>query len=223
MFKILNSVVIAEFTLSAAGPVLVSSHGGNEIDPTLPDSTFLMGSTETGMAYVIPGSSIKGVIRNRYCDIICDENSVKKLFGYIDNTNKIVQRSKVSFHDAYADMDTVRVLTRYSTAIDSAIQGAKRNSLNNVQVVEKGDFMAGFKAVNCDYKEIRLLLKIIDDVNSGLVRFGGRKSRGFGAMTVTSFKLTVKKGLDENFNEKVEQVFDSLDEALAAYSARRSE
>lgn len=217
MFETLNSTVIAEFTLSAAGPVLVGSKGSNELDPTLPDAAFLTGSDGEQKAFVIPGSTIKGVIRSRYCDI-SGKDSTEEIFGCINGQN--THRSKLYFHDAYADMKTVKCGIRYSTAIQSINQNAKKNSLNNMQAVEKGDFDAGFKAINCADKEIYTLLQILDEVNFGLVKFGGRKSRGFGTMKISSFTLRENSGFDESFNAKEEIVYHSLEDALKAYSER---
>lgn len=217
MFESLNNTVVAEFILSAVGPVLVGSKGSNELDPTLPDAAFLMGSDGEQKAFVIPGSTIKGVIRSRYCDVNGNVPT-EEVFGCINGQK--THRSKLYFHDAYADMKTVKCGIRYSTAIKSINQNAKKNSLNNMQAVEKGDFHAGFKAINCTDENIYALLKILDEVNFGLVKFGGRKSRGFGAMKISSFTLRENSGFDENFNEKEKIVYHSLEDALKAYSER---
>ena len=72
MFKKLSNQAHAEFDLCADGPVLISSGKSNKTNPTLPDNTFITGyniikeSGETSRFenYLIPGSTIKGVIRH---------------------------------------------------------------------------------------------------------------------------------------------------------------
>lgn len=214
LFKITKSIAAAEFVLSADGPVLVSGKSGREVDPTLPKEAFVVGDTENGEAYVIPGSTVKGVIRSRFTDLY-GEDKAKELFGCIGKG--ATHRSKLSFNDAYADMETVKTSVRYFTAINSASQSAKTGSFRDVEAVERGDFYAGFKAVNCSGKDIYELLIVLNDVNNGFVTFGGKKSRGFGTMKITSFKLTINKGYDENFVKVEEKTFNSLEEAITIY------
>lgn len=221
MFKVLENTVTAKFTLSAAGPVIVGSKGSNELDPILPDATFLMGNNGEEAAFVIPGSTIKGVIRSRYCEKTGKKDndySVKALFGKAESNNS--QRSKISFHDAYADMGTIKAGIRHFTSINSINHNPVKSSLRNIQAVEKGDFYGGFKAINCTSQEIYTILQILDEVNSGLVKFGGQKSRGFGTMEISSFDLVENQGFDENLRAKDENLYNSLEEALKAYSER---
>ncbi len=223
MFRALNRVASAEFTLSADGPVLVSAKESNKLNPTLPDSTFIRGrfNEQGAFTYLIPGSSIKGVIRSRYCDFRGQEVS-EKLFGFINNRKKEVQKSKISFHDAYAEITTVSLTTRYSTAIDPSRQSAKGGSLNNLQAVEKGDFKAGFRCVNYTDDEMLTILKVLADINLGIVRFGGKKSRGFGMMHISEFKLTAMDGYTQNFEPVCEQKFYTIEEAQDHFSGKGS-
>ncbi len=221
MFKVLKNTVTAKFTLSAAGPILVGNKGSNEFDPTLPDTTFLMGNNGEEAAFVIPGSTIKGVIRSRYCEKTGkkdNDDSVEALFGKANGNNP--QRSKISFHDAYADMETIKAGVRHFTSINSINHNAVKGSLRDIQVVEKGDFYGDFKAINCTEQEIYTILQILDEVNLGLVKFGGQKSRGFGTMEISSFGLEENQGFDENLRAKDENLYNSLEEALKAYSER---
>lgn len=215
MFEKLKCTACAEFDLSADGPVLVSEGGSNKPDPTRPDNTFmtgLFGAEHNDAAYVIPGSTIKGVLRNRMYDILSDDE-VKTIFGKIDNGN---QKSKIKFNDAYAIMDTVITSVRHSTAIDPFTQSAKRTSLHNMEVVEKGIFKAGFIFKNYTSIEMEKLMLALCDINSGAVRFGGKISRGFGKMNVDNFHMKVNSGYDADLKPINEMEFDSP-EAAAEY------
>ena len=96
MFEKLERVAIAEFDLIADGPVLVQSGKSNKINPTLPDSSFLRGLYNGEETFVIPGSTIKGVIRSYVSDTLDptkelgdnEISQINKLFGYIGKGNR---------------------------------------------------------------------------------------------------------------------------------------
>lgn len=215
MFEKLKCTACAEFDLTADGPVLVSEGVSNKPDPTRPDNTFmtgLLGSKHDKTAYVIPGSTIKGVLRHHMFDMM-SVDKVETIFGKIGREN---QKSKIKFNDAYALMDTVITSVRHSTAIDPCTQSAKSGSLNNMEVVEKGIFKAGFIFNNYTNLEMEKLLLALYDINAGEVRFGGKVSRGFGKMNVENFHMKVIGGYNADLKPKNEMVFDSL-EAAAEY------
>lgn len=210
MFKKIDKFIKAEFDLSAVGPLMISTGKSNETDPRLPDNTFLMGYNGNESAFVIPGSSIKGVISNYvYHAVNGNEDRVKQLFG----TDKpVARKSKIAFHDAYADMSTIKTSVRYSTAVDPVLGNAKQHSLNNMQAVEKGVFKAGFRLINPTNEELVLIIKALEAVNKGIVRFGGNKSRGFGAMQVDNFRMTIYSGYNDMLEPIEYAVYNSLNE-----------
>ena len=214
MFKELKRQASVSFDLCAAGPVLVSSGTSNKTNPTLPDNTFMRGYSgkDHEENYVIPGSTIKGVIRHYLEDnMMLNETEAQTLFGKINNS---AQKSKIKFSDAYADKYTVVSSIRHSTAIDPRVQSAKGGTLNNMEVVEQGVFKASFSIRNFTDSEMEKLLIALFDINSGAVRFGGRKSRGFGQMKTENFVLTSFDGYDESFNKMNEKSFDDIEKAI---------
>lgn len=194
MFSKIERKATAEFDLCAAGPVLVSSGTNNERDPRLPDSVFLTGHDGSEVAYVIPGSSIKGAIRHYVHDSVkngyvnVDE---EELFGRVIGKS---QKSKASFHDAYADMPTVETNIIFSNCLDPILQ--KSDNLNNVLAVEKGVFKAGFSIVNYKKDELLAVLYALQAINEGALHIGGRTSRGFGVMRIENLDLTLTNGYD---------------------------
>lgn len=215
MFEKLTCFATAEFELCAAGPVLVSSGKSNKTDPTVPDTTFMtgyIGKDHLSESYVIPGSTVKGVLRHHIQDnYIINDEEAEKLFGKIAGG---AQKSKIKFCDAYAVPETVKTAIRNSTKIDPNSQSAAHGSLNNMEVVEKGTFKAGFQIKNFTYKEMESLLLSLLDINSGMVRFGGRTSRGFGQMKTGSFSMTVNNGYNAELEPVNEVRFTDVEEAL---------
>lgn len=215
MFEELKFTACAEFDLTADGPVLVSEGTSNKPDPTRPDNTFMMGllgSKHDKTAYIIPGSTIKGVLRHHMFDVM-SKDKVDRIFGKISKESKENQKSKIKFNDAYALMDTVITSVRHSTAIDPCTQSAKFGTLNNMEVVEKGIFKASFIFNNYTNIEMEKLLLALYDINAGEVRFGGKISRGFGKMNVENFYMKVNSGYDSDLKPINEMVFDSLETA----------
>jgi len=209
MFEKIECTAYAEFDLCADGPVLISSGKSNKTNPTLPDNTFMTGfcgAEHKDEMYVIPGSTIKGVIRHHI-----DEKSAKIIFGKIDGT---AQKSKIKFNDAFAVPDSIAATVRHSTAINPVNQSVKNGSLNNMEVVEKGTFKAGFIFRNYTAAEMEKILLALYDVNEGAVRFGGKVSRGFGKMRIENFSMKVNNGFDGSLMPKNEIVFNSIETAI---------
>ncbi len=209
MFEKIECTAYAEFDLCADGPVLISSGKSNKTNPTLPDNTFITGfcgAEHKDEIYVIPGSTIKGVIRHHI-----DEKNARVIFGKIDGG---AQKSKIKFNDAYAVSETIVTTVRHSTAINPLNQSAKNGSLNNMEVVEKGAFKAGFIFRNYTATEMEKILLALYDVNEGSVRFGGKISRGFGKMRIENFSMKVNNGFDESLMPKNEIVFSSIEAAI---------
>lgn len=200
-----------KFKLSPDGPILVSSGSRNKMRPELPDNTFLMGWDGEQFAYVIPGSSLKGVMRHYLYVATRNDNRVDNLFG------KLALKSKISVSDAYADMATIKTSIRHSTSINSVSQSAKNGTLNNMQVIIDGIFEENVRLNDVDKEEIALAIKAIDAIENGEIHIGGKISRGFGRMHVSDFNITVACGYDENLQPVIVNKYDSLRSAEDNY------
>ncbi len=216
MFEKVECTAYAEFDLCADGPVLISSGKSNKTNPTLPDNTFMTGfcgAKHNDEMYVIPGSTIKGVIRHSI-----DEETAIRIFGTkgekYNNTYYPMQKSKIKFNDAFAVPDSIVTTIRHSTAINPINQSVKGGSLNNMEVIEKGTFKAGFIFKNYTDAEMEKILLAFYDVNEGAVRFGGKVSRGFGKMRIENFSMKVNNGFDESLMPKNEIVFGKIETAI---------
>ncbi|MCD8094861.1 MAG: RAMP superfamily CRISPR-associated protein [Ruminococcus sp.] len=205
------------FNLSADGPVLVSSGSKNSIHPERPDNMFLRGMDKGKECYVIPGSSIKGIVKHYLYTIYTDEQ-IDKLFGYTAKENNL--KSCICFYDAYADMDTIRSTIRYSTAVGSVSQSAKTGSLNNLEAVTAGNFKCNIVLKNVTDDEIKMILNAIEAIDVGMIFIGGKVSRGFGKMKVNDFKMILSKGYDENLTPIPCGSYESLQNAVKQYESR---
>lgn len=224
MFEKLNNSANVEFELLADGPVLISSGRSHKTDPTMPDTTFMTGycgNDHTEECYVIPGSTIKGVLRHYLQDYYnFSDNDAGILFGRIPRRGDVfsAQKSKVKFNDAFADSATIRTAVRNSTKINPLNQAPVSGSLNNMEAVEAGVFKASFSIRNFSNREISSLLKALLDINTGAVRFGGKVSRGFGQMKLGSFLLTANDGYDSDLKPRNPAVFSDIEEAIKHFT-----
>lgn len=215
----LKNKACAEFILSADGPVLVSAKYSGDLNPTTADAQFLTGQNGSEECCVIPGSTLKGVFRSFFeTNERYKMSNTEDLFGTVKNQEDgKAYKGRISFHDAYADMSGVRMIIRASTAIAAHTQSAMTGTLNNVLAVEKGDFSAGFTLVNYSDDELLKLLCALNLVNEGFIRIGGRKSRGYGKMAVSSFRLTTTGGYNPDLTEKTGYCSDDLAAAIQHY------
>ena len=202
-----------EYVLSADGPVLVSSGSGNKLHPELPDSTFLTSRDGGQEVFVIPGSTLKGVVRHYLCSIK-GVPAVDSLFG--DVKKEGARKSRIAFSDAFADMDTIKTAIRYNTALGSVSQSAKGGSLNNCQAVIRGRFPGNIRMNNVSGQEIDMIVGAFSAIDNRMLFIGGKSSRGFGRMRVDSFVMTVSDGYDkETLRPHVTGRADSLESALS--------
>lgn len=205
---------ILKFTLSPAGPVLVSSGSANKLHPELPDHTFLMSRNLGEETFVIPGSSLKGVIKHYLYRISENDEQVERLLGNPPEAD--ARKSRVSVADAFADMATVQTTLRHSTAIGAVSQSAKSGSLNNMMAVIAGDFAAGIRMKDVTEAEILMMLRALQAIEQQEICIGGKISRGFGRMRIKDFQMTVSCGYDANLHPVIAGEFDSLTTAATA-------
>lgn len=206
-----------QYTLSADGPILVSSGGGNKLHTELPDNTFLTGMADGVETFVIPGSTLKGVIRHYFYQTI-SQNETSALLGN-EPKEKPYTKSKVAFSDAYVEMPSVKMTTRYSTALGGISQSAKHGSLNNMQTMIKGDFSGNIKLREVTYKELLTVLDALRAIDSGEIRIGGKRSRGFGKMKISCCKIIICSGYDDQLRPIKVGTFDSVTNAITGIRA----
>ena len=110
-------------------------------------------------------------ILKKYC-LIC------KIFGSSSYSSHVV------FTDAYPSSEPIKGV-KTGIAIDRRSGTVKRGALYNIEFIEPGSsFQGKIKTKNLPCYALGLLFEVIDLINTGFIRFGGFKSRGFGEMKV---------------------------------------
>lgn len=210
-FKKICNEAVCSFTITANGPLMIADGSSNRTDPSKPDTCFLTGAVNGDRVYVIPGSSIKGVVRGYVEDMLGKKNA-EMLFGSV----KPAIKSKVAFYDAFADMSTVKTDIRYNTAISAIGQNAVNGSLNSVEALIKGSFPAKLTVKNAEEKELLYILKALRALDTGELCIGGRKSRGYGLVNINDFNLRLFGGYDNALNPVVFAEFDEVRTAISS-------
>lgn len=146
---------------------------------------------------LVPGSSIKGVLRSRSEFIlrsigveVCDDGSCGacptcRIFGYTlpepDKDGRTGGRGLLAFHDA--PIDVVSEVARSHVAIDRVTGGARDSALYSTQSVDIGSLDIRVEAL-ADLPEWApgLLWAALRDVDDGYVGFGSATTRGYGTL-----------------------------------------
>ena len=185
--------------------------------------------TRKGEIY-IPGSTLKGLFRDRFTTMYKDNSFVKNLFGYTEENSEDekARKSRIFLQDAFFfenekrknfyDIDKIKdtskneaikefVSSRSITPIDHFSSKAVA-PLKFEYTTE--DFRTEIFLSNMsDFKELQGIYFIIRDSINGEIRIGNSKTRGFGQIEfeVSDLRYSVFHGKEENF-KKFEQFFE---------------
>lgn len=185
--------------------------------------------TRKGEIY-IPGSTLKGLFRDRFTTMYKDNSFVKNLFGYTEGNSEDekARKSRIFLQDAFFfenekrknfyDIDKIKdsnkneaikefVSSRSITPIDHFSSKAVA-PLKFEYTTE--DFRTEIFLNNMsDFKELQGIYFIIRDSINGEIRIGNSKTRGFGQIEfeVSDLRYSVFQGKEENF-KKFEQFFE---------------
>jgi hypothetical protein len=185
--------------------------------------------TRKGEIY-IPGSTLKGLFRDRFTTMYKDNSFVKNLFGYTEGNSEDekARKSRIFLQDAFFfenekrknfyDIDKIKdsnkneaikefVNSRSITPIDHFSSKAVA-PLKFEYTTE--DFRTEIFLSNMlDFKELQGIYFIIRDSINGEIRIGNSKTRGFGQIEfeVSDLRYSVFHGKEENF-KKFEQFFE---------------
>jgi CRISPR-associated RAMP protein (TIGR02581 family) len=214
MFKKLKNEAILTFSLKADGPLLINSGDASKMNPALPDMRFVRCQHDGKETAYLPGSSLKGVFRARYEQLLVmleveplaafktkEENrkeqkneSKERLTGeQIYSEEGLANRlfgslqigSRINFFDAYP-VGEVAFGMRHGVGIDRITGAAKPGALFEYEVIEQGTFEAEIKLCNFSLYQLRLILWILEDIDDGLVTLGMGGSRGNGHMRIAN-------------------------------------
>ena len=210
---------------STYSTILVTEQG-----ETKPNSTGdLELDTRRGEIY-IPGSTLKGLFRDRFITMYKDDTFVKNLFGYTDGDSdeENAKKSRIFLQDAFLfenekrknfyDENKIKdpnkneaikefVSSRSITPIDHFSSKAVA-PLKFEYTTE--DFRTEILLNNMsEFKELQGIYFIIRDSINGEIRIGNSKTRGFGQIEfeISDLRYSVFYGKESNF-EKFEKFFE---------------
>ena len=177
----------------------------------------------------IPGSTLKGLFRDRFATMYKDNIFVKNLFGYTEENSKEekAKKSRIFFQDAFffenekrknfydenqiknpSNNEAIKefVNSRSITPIDHFSSKAVA-PLKFEYTTE--DFRTEILLNNMNFKELQGIYFIIRDSINGEIRIGNSKTRGFGQVEfeVNDLRYSVFYGKESNF-EKFESFFE---------------
>ena len=210
---------------STYSTILVTEQGETKVNNT----GELELDTRKGEIY-IPGSTLKGLFRDRFTTMYKDNSFVKNLFGYTEGNSEDekARKSRIFLQDAFFfenekrknfyDIDKIKdaskneaikefVSSRSITPIDHFSSKAVA-PLKFEYTTE--DFKTEIFLNNMsDFKELQGIYFIIRDSINGEIRIGNSKTRGFGQIEfeVSDLRYSVFYGKEENF-KKFEQFFE---------------
>ncbi|MER7077267.1 CRISPR/Cas system CSM-associated protein Csm3, group 7 of RAMP superfamily [Saccharopolyspora kobensis] len=152
-----------------------------------------------GNDYIVPGSTLKGVLRSRteyICRVVgapacpdqaCGECAPCTLFG-CGGTERTAHRAKIAIHDAVIT-DPVLEL-RHHVALDRFTGGSADGLLYTDEVVTSGSFRLRIDPLvprpELSRAELLLLEAVVTDLDDGLIGIGARSTAGLGTVRVTS-------------------------------------
>ncbi len=192
MFRELENRAILHYRIVTRSDLHIGGH--TTIEPAEVDNSVIK---DTDGYPIIPGSSLKGVLRIemerllrslglKICDVnagACNECAVCYLFGGKDLASSIRIRDAVANHK--------RTLIRDGVAIDRKARKARDGGKYDTEVVPKGTEFTGVATIeNTTLKEVyeqaKLggLLSLIDFFNACCGTIGHASSRGFGEVDI---------------------------------------
>ena len=145
-----------------------------------------------GIPY-IPGTAIAGVIRSSVEDAgVDDDSDMDKVFGFIDGEKS--RESSILFYDANivgSDRERFNISIRDSVALDE-YKTAKDGAKFDMEVLEPGVSFVTYAELNedDDIKDRQgMFWEAIKSIwKAEIITFGGKSTRGMGAVKVNSIK-----------------------------------
>jgi len=214
MFKKLVNEAKLEFPLAVDTPLLINSGSDSKIRASFDMSPMMTFRNGKEVPYM-PGSSIKGVFRSRYeqilaqilthtnndpCNILDKNNPcISKKHKDEENGTKLYKESchacrlfgnlqlgsRISFPDAFPKEDSALLGYRHGVGIDRITGAAHGQAKFEYQMVESGTFFLTATVRNFALYQLRLLLWVLEDIDAGLVTFGMGGTRGNGRMKIS--------------------------------------
>lgn len=223
MFRELKNEAKLTVLLHTKSPLSIGSAQSKLLDPTLPDMQCIKSRYQGKDTVIIPGSSLKGVMRSRYekivrlfggncCDIFKHNSSCnKKPENWKAKTyqekNRYVYKeicpvcqlfgSQMIISKIYiADAYPVGEYVlgeRVGVGINRITGAAQKNALYDFEVVEEATFKVEITLKNYELYQMLLLMYVLKDLDEGYIALGSATTRGNGRMEVTQMDIAFRE------------------------------
>lgn len=215
MFRELKNEAKILLVLKTRSPLSIRIGEQKSINPMLPDMQCVKSRYQGKDTVIIPGSSLKGVIRSRYeklvglfgvtcCNPFDKNSSCRRKKGTTPEPRgkAIYQRmcpacklfgsvaiaSRIYIADAYPVGEIV-MGERTGVGINRITGGAQPGAIYDFEVVEEGSFQVNITLKNYELYQLILLLYVLKDLDEGYVVLGGATTRGNGRMEVRDIRI----------------------------------
>ncbi|MZP30620.1 CRISPR-associated protein [Heliobacterium undosum] len=219
MFKELRNEARCTFQLKTASPLLIKGPSEPGLDPLLPDMRFVRTRNGSKSQPFIPGSSLKGVFRNRAEQVISailrgldmkvlplGDNAWKDKMKNRDGRQRyylsdpVIQlfgqqylAGRAAFRDAFpVDGEPLMMGERSHVMINRITGGAQGKGLFNPEVVEEGTFAAEVVITNFACWQLMLFGYLLKDLDEGYMLLGTATTRGYGRVQVANAEVSIR-------------------------------
>ena len=228
---VVSEELVVEADFAIRNSVIVRDYGRRKKIPGNKDrKDYDAVSKMSGDRYVLPGTSLKGVLRHHAERVLrklgAGESFLQDLMGY--STNEEKKKSRFSVEESLLE-PSVHAAGQTRVRIDRFTGGAMESALfTNEPLWQKGEgaaFRLRFRIEKAQPKEIGLALFLLRDLWQGRVAVGGEKSvgrgplRGLGAViryrgkesgTEEAYRLDANGRITEGSRDKLEAYADAL-------------
>lgn len=222
MFRELKNEAKVAVVLHTKSPLTIRSAQGKLLDPTLLDMQCIKSRYQGKDTVIIPGSSLKGVIRSRYekvislfggkcCNIVGHEKCFQKPKDWksktYDEQEKYVYQnmcpacklfgsldiaSRINIADAYPVGECI-LGERTGVGINRITGAAQKGALYDFEVIENGSFLVEMTLKNYELYQMALLMFVLKDLDEGYVSLGAASTRGNGRMEVQRLDICFRE------------------------------
>lgn len=222
MFRELKNEAKIIVLLHTKSPLAIRSSQKKMLNPIQPDMQCIKSRYQGKDTVIIPGSSLKGVVRSRYekvvslfggecCDVFnrssnCSNRKKwtkmkyeeKKAYAYkqicpaCQLFGSPIIASKVYFADAYPVGEYV-LGERTGVGINRITGAAQKNALYDFEIVEDGSFQAEITLRNYELYQMALLMYVLKDLDEGYITLGSASTRGNGRMEIQGLEISLRE------------------------------
>lgn len=222
MFRELKNEAKISVVLHTKSPLSIRSAQRKMMEITVCDMQCIKSRYQGKNVVIIPGSSLKGVIRSRYeklaglfgaacCNILGDGKCGQKPKDwekrpYEERRRDIYQNvcpacklfgsteiaSRIYIADAYPTRECV-IGERNGVGINRITGAAQKGVFYDFEVVEDGSFLVDITLKNYELYQMALLMFVLKDLDEGYVSLGAATTRGNGRMEVERLDICLRE------------------------------